>query len=52
MECDTAQWHPRAYLSSPGDAVMDLALHLHIHLYSHCAATHQRPLQKTEEKKI
>ena len=34
MVCDTARGHLSAYLSSPGDAVMDHTLHLHLHLYA------------------
>ena len=44
MMCDTAPGHLSAYLSSPGEAVMDHTLHLHLHLYAPCAAKHQMPL--------
>ena len=44
MVCDTARGHLSAYLSSPGDAVMDHTLHLHLHLYAPWAAKHHMPL--------
>ena len=44
MVCDTARGHLSAYLSSPGEAVMNHTLHLHPHLYAPCAAKHQMPL--------
>ena len=56
MVCDTAWGHLSAYLSSPGDAVMDHTLHyitLHyicitfICWHAPCAAKHQMPLYLT-----